>query len=134
PGAAPASSASAARWATISSVGGPRSPEPPCSTASPCTSCSSRRSGPSELTLVEAFAAWALVRILGSIPLTPGGIGVVELGLTGALVGFGGANAEVVAAVLLYRLLTTAPTLLVGLVAAGTFRRQRRPRPDTAAP
>jgi uncharacterized membrane protein YbhN (UPF0104 family) len=38
----------------------------------------------------------------------------------------------VVAAVLLYRLLTTVPTLLVGLVAAGTFRRQRRPRPDAA--
>ncbi len=41
------------------------------------------------ITLVEAFAAWALARVLGSIPITPGGIGFVELGLTGALVGFG---------------------------------------------
>lgn len=48
-----------------------------------------------EVTVVEAFAAWALVRLLGSIPITPGGIGIVELGLTGALVGFGGSNAEV---------------------------------------
>jgi uncharacterized protein (TIRG00374 family) len=87
----------------------------------------------SQVDATEAFAAWALVRLLGSVPITPGGVGVVELGLTGALVGFGGANAPVVAAVLLYRLLTTVPTLLVGLVAAGTFRRQRRPRPDAAA-
>ena len=59
-----------------------------------------------DLSLVEAFAAWSLVRLLGSIPITPGGLGVVELGLTTALVGFGGDQADVVAAVLLYRVLT----------------------------
>ena len=77
--------------------------------------------------MVDAFAAWALVRLLGSIPITPGGIGVVELGLTGALVGFGGSNAAVVAAVLVYRFLTMVPTLVLGLVAAFTFRRHRPP-------
>jgi putative heme transporter len=79
----------------------------------------------SEVTLVEAFAAWALVRIVASIPITPGGIGVVELGLTGALVGFGGQNAEVVAAVLVFRALTVVPTLVLGIVAALTWRRYR---------
>jgi len=44
----------------------------------------------SEVSAAEAFAAWSLVRLLGSIPITPGGLGVVELGLTTALVGFGG--------------------------------------------
>jgi len=78
-----------------------------------------------QVTLTEAFAAWTLVRLLGSLPITPGGIGVVELGLTGALVGFGGANARVVAAVLLYRALTILPTLVLGLVAAAVFRRLR---------
>ena len=43
----------------------------------------------SEVTVVEAFAAWALVRILGALPLTPAGVGFVEVGLTGALVAFG---------------------------------------------
>jgi putative heme transporter len=80
-----------------------------------------------EVSFVEAFAAWSLVRLLGSIPITPGGIGVVELGLTGALVGFGGSNAGVVAAVLVYRFLTIVPTLILGLVAAFTFRRHRPP-------
>jgi uncharacterized protein (TIRG00374 family) len=77
-----------------------------------------------EVSLVEAFAAWALVRIIASVPLTPGGVGIVELGLTGALVGFGGNNAGVVAAVLVFRFLTVVPTLVLGLVAAATWRRR----------
>jgi len=90
----------------------------------------------SQVTLVEAFASWALIRILGAIPITPGGIGVIELGLTGALIGFGGHKASVVAAVLVYRFLTTVPTLILGLAAAFTWRRQRRhaePKPTGAA-
>jgi uncharacterized protein (TIRG00374 family) len=77
----------------------------------------------SEVSGVEAFAAWSLIRLLGSLPITPGGLGIVEVGLTAALVGFGGANAEVVAAVLLYRFLTIVPTLLLGLLAGATWRR-----------
>jgi uncharacterized protein (TIRG00374 family) len=81
----------------------------------------------SEVSLIEAFASWSLVRILGTIPITPGGIGIIELGLTGALVGFGGNNASVVAAVLVYRFLTMVPTLVLGLIAAFVFARQRPP-------
>ena len=79
----------------------------------------------SQVSVVEAFAAWSLARLLTIVPLTPGGLGVVELGLTGALVGFGGANAPVVAAVLVYRFLTIAPTLVLGLLALATWRRHR---------
>lgn len=78
-----------------------------------------------EVTVIEAFAAWSLARLLGSIPITPGGLGIVEVGLTSALVGFGGNNAEVVAAVLVYRFLTIVPTLLLGLGAATTYRRRK---------
>ena len=76
-----------------------------------------------EVTWVEAFAAWSIIRVLGSLPLTPGGLGIVELGLTSLLVGFGGGQAEVVAAVLVYRFLTIVPTLVLGLAAAATWRR-----------
>ena len=75
------------------------------------------------MSLVESFAAWSLVRLLTAIPITPGGLGIVELGLTGTLVGFGGARNEVVAAILLYRALTFLPPLPLGLLAALTFRR-----------
>ena len=85
-----------------------------------------------EVSVAEAFAAWALARIVGSIPITPGGIGVVELSLTAALIGFGGNNAGVVAAVLVYRFLTIVPTLVLGTVSAAFWRRlsKRAPVPS----
>jgi uncharacterized membrane protein YbhN (UPF0104 family) len=75
-----------------------------------------------QVSLIEAFAAWALVRVLGTLPLTPGGLGIVELGLAGALVAFGASNPDAVATTLLYRALTVLPTLALGGVAAVTWR------------
>ncbi len=82
-----------------------------------------------QVDLVEAFAAFSIARLAQSLPLTPGGVGVVELGLVAMLTGFGGSNAGVVAAVLLFRFLTLAPTLVLGLIAALTWRRQRPNEP-----
>jgi len=76
-----------------------------------------------EIDAIEAFAAWSLVRLLTVIPITPGGLGIIELGLSTALLAFGGDNADVVAAVLLYRLLTWLPTLAVGLPSAFIWKR-----------
>jgi uncharacterized protein (TIRG00374 family) len=76
-----------------------------------------------EVSLIEAFAAWALIRLVSAVPITPGGVGLVEAGLTTLLVGFGGQGSEVAAAVLVYRCLTVAPTLALGLLLGPTFRR-----------
>ena len=46
------------------------------------------------------------------------------------MIGFGGNNAGVVAAVLVYRFLTIVPTLLVGLVSAATWRRRGLQEPE----
>ena len=78
-----------------------------------------------QVSWVEALAAWGLVRLLTAIPATPGGVGIVELGLSSALVGFGANNAEAVAAVLLYRVLTVVPTLVLGALLGLTWRRHR---------
>ena len=82
------------------------------------------------MTAIEAFAAWSIMRIVGSVPITPGGVGVIELGLTSLLVGFGGKNAEVVAAVLVYRALTVLPTLVLGALSAVDLE---APRPASRA-
>ena len=74
-----------------------------------------------EVSLAEVFGAWSLGRLLASLPLTPGGIGIVELGLTGTLVAFGGRQAAVVAAVLLYRFLSVVPVVVLGGAAALTW-------------
>ena len=82
--------------------------------------------GSDEVTLVEAFTAWSLMRLLTALPITPGGIGIAELVLVGTLTGFGGDQAEVVAAVLLYRALTLLPPVFIGAVVAFTWRRHER--------
>jgi putative heme transporter len=81
-----------------------------------------------ELPPSQSFLAWAIGRVISSLPLTPGGIGVVELGMIGTLVGFGAPHGHVVAAVLLYRGLVIVPTLVVGAVALLGFHRRPTPR------
>jgi len=87
----------------------------------------------SEVSLVEVFAAWSLVRLISAFPITPGDLGVIEVGLTGALVAFGGANAPVVAAVLVYRVLSTVPTLILGAIAGLSWHRLDAPPARVAA-
>ena len=89
--------------------------------------------GSGKLLGLEIFAAWSVAKLLGSIPITPGGIGVIELGLTSLLVAFGGPKAQVVAAVLVYRFLTVVPTLVLGLIAAGTWKHHHPRREDALA-
>ena len=77
----------------------------------------------SEVSWAEALAAFALVRLLSAVPITPGGLGVVELGLAAALVLAGGDNAQVVAAVLVFRLLTLVLPIPIGALTWWLWRR-----------
>jgi putative heme transporter len=66
-----------------------------------------------------SLAAFAFVRLLTALPITPGGLGITELGLVGTLAagaGPGGA-AQVTAAVLLYRAVTYLPPIPLGAIA-----------------
>jgi putative heme transporter len=66
-----------------------------------------------------SLAAFAFVRLVTALPLTPGGLGITELGLVGTLAaGLGpGAGAQVTAAVLLYRAVTYLPPIPLGAAA-----------------
>jgi uncharacterized membrane protein YbhN (UPF0104 family) len=81
-----------------------------------------------QVSWVEALGAFAFMRLLSAVPITPGGLGVVELGLTAALVVAGGPRAPVVAAVLVYRALTWLPTLPAGVVTYAMWRWEQRGR------
>ena len=74
---------------------------------------------------VDVFAAYAFVRLFSALPITPGGVGVVELGLTGALVADGGGRDAVVAGVLVFRALTYLVPIVVGAVTYVVWRRRR---------
>ena len=66
------------------------------------------------VTWAEILAAFSFVRLVTALPITPGGIGLVEVGMTGALVLAGGADAAVVAGVLIYRALSYAIQIPIG--------------------
>jgi putative heme transporter len=68
-----------------------------------------------EVGWVEVLAAYAVTRLVSTVPITPGGIGLVELGLAGTLIAMGGANAQVVAGVLVFRVLSFFVSVPLGV-------------------
>ena len=81
--------------------------------------------GPDTVTAAEALAIFALVRLLTALPITPGGLGVVEVGYTTALVVAGGDEELVVAAVLIYRALSYLLQVPLGVVAYAIWRTRK---------
>lgn len=86
------------------------------------------------ITLFEALAGWSFARLIGSVAITPGGLGIQELGLSGALIGFGGNAAAVIATALLYRVVTFVSTVVVGSACALIWRREQRRATPAPAP
>jgi len=82
------------------------------------------------ITWAETFAAFAFVRLLETIPITPNGVGFVEVGAASALISFGGDQSASTAAVFLFRGFVYALEIPVGALAwvvwAG-MRRWRKP-------
>lgn len=69
-----------------------------------------------EVSTSEAFAVYAFSRLLPLVvPITPGGVGLIDLGYIGGLTAFSGQEkAAIVAAVLLFRALTYAIQIPIG--------------------
>jgi uncharacterized protein (TIRG00374 family) len=77
--------------------------------------------------------AYVAAVVLGSIPLTPGGLGFVEAGLAAMLVWAGVPASQATLATLAYRLVSYWLPILAGPVAYGLYRR-RSARRHVAAP
>jgi uncharacterized membrane protein YbhN (UPF0104 family) len=83
-----------------------------------------------------SLIAFASVRLLTVLPITPGGLGITELGLVGILTADGGHGgtpgashwtvAQVTAAVLLYRAVTYLLPIPIGVIAWLTWRHAPR--------
>jgi uncharacterized protein (TIRG00374 family) len=78
------------------------------------------------------LVAYAVAGIVGMIPLTPGGLGVVEASLTGLLVLAEVNSSQAVLATLTYRIASYWVPLGAGPVAYGLFRLRYRKRTDAA--
>ena len=81
----------------------------------------------SDIGWAQVMAAFAFVRLISALPITPGGVGVVELGYTAALgIGLDDAmKAQVVAAVLVFRFITYFLPIPFGAGAYVFWRRNR---------
>ena len=82
------------------------------------------------ITLTEAFAAFAFARLLETIPITPSGVGFVEVGAASALISFGGPDSASTAAVFLFRgfvYLLEIPVGALAWVVWASMSRWRRP-------
>jgi uncharacterized protein (TIRG00374 family) len=77
--------------------------------------------------------AYVAAQLLGTIPLTPGGLGFVEAGLTGLLTAAGIDAGDAALATLAYRLVSFWLPLPIGLVTWWLFRR-RYGRPPESDP
>jgi uncharacterized membrane protein YbhN (UPF0104 family) len=88
----------------------------------------------SQVSWAETLAIFAFARLLTAIPLTPGGLGVVELALITGLAAAGGMRAEVAAGVLIFRALTYVLPIPLGLLTYVYWRRNRswRRAPNSA--
>jgi uncharacterized membrane protein YbhN (UPF0104 family) len=77
-----------------------------------------------ELSWITVFAAFAFVRLISALPLTPGGVGVVELGYAAVLtIGLDPlTSAQVVAAILVFRAVTYLLPIPLGLIAYVIWR------------
>ena len=78
-----------------------------------------------EISWEEALGAFAVARLLTALPITPGGLGVIELGLIAALVVAGGPEVPVVAAVLVFRVLTYLVQIPFGAITYFLWRHNR---------
>ena len=91
---------------------------------------SSRRICPRPTLLLLAFCAAALLTL---VPITPGGLGFVEAGLTATLALAGVSAADAVLATLAYRLVSYWLPILVGPVAYWLHTRRTHRRAAAAA-
>lgn len=81
--------------------------------------------------------AYSAAQLAAALPITPGGLGVVEGSLTVALVAFGGVEVSAVAAVLVYRIISYWAEMPVGWLASlavGRFRIRPPIQPTPPAP
>jgi uncharacterized protein (TIRG00374 family) len=83
----------------------------------------------------EVFAVYCFSRLLTAIPITPGGVGVIDLGYIAGLSTFDSAEkAQIVAAVLIFRVLTYGIQIPLGALTYIYWRRKKGWLRDTPPP
>jgi uncharacterized protein (TIRG00374 family) len=86
--------------------------------------------------------SFAVARLAGAIPVTPGGLGTVDAAFIGMLTAFGASSSDALAADLVWRATTYVPPIVIGIVtyllwkrglARGTYVKDPDVRPSAVA-
>jgi len=88
-----------------------------------------------DVATVEIFAIYTFSRLLSAIPITPGGAGVIDLGYIGGLTAIdNGEHAQIVAGVLIFRVLTYGLQIPLGAITYFIWRGKKSWMRDTPPP
>ena len=88
---------------------------------------------PTPTTFAEALTAFAIGRLGGFIPVTPGGLGTVDAAIVGILTAFGAPSSAALAADLIWRAATYVPQIVIGIVTFLIWRRRQARRARAAS-
>jgi len=90
----------------------------------------------SQVSFAAVLLAFAIARLVGAIPITPGGLGTTDLALTSVLTAFGANSSAAFAADMVWRAATYFPPIFIGVVTYLLWRRRetQRSRALVAAP
>lgn len=91
-----------------------------------------------QLSLAEIFASFAVARLAGAIPITPGSLGTFDAAFIGIMTTFGAQSSQALTADLLWRMTTYLAPTLFGVVTYLIWVRSKRPAqhssPSSAPP
>jgi len=77
----------------------------------------------SQLSDLEVLLSIAVARLVGVIPLTPGGLGTIDAAFIGMLTAFGANSSVALAADMIWRLTTYFPPIFIGLITYFIWKR-----------
>lgn len=88
-----------------------------------------------DVSAAEAFAVFAFARLLSAVPVTPGGVGVIDLGYIGGMSAVDPAeSAQIIAAVVIFRVLTYGIQIPLGGITYFIWRAKKSWRRDSPPP
>ena len=89
-----------------------------------------------QVSFAAVLLAFAIARLVGAVPITPGGLGTTDLALTSVLTAFGANSSAAFAADMVWRAATYFPPIFIGILTYLLWRRReaKRSRATRSAP
>jgi uncharacterized protein (TIRG00374 family) len=76
-----------------------------------------------QVSFLEVLLSFAVARLAGAIPITPGGLGTVDAALIGMLTAFGASSDAALAADMVWRAATYFPPVFIGVITYVVWKR-----------